>query len=309
MTEQNPNPVVVAIGHDPMDAALTYAAGEASRAGCGVHLVHVVHPVVQGPDSALMDSVDVESTGRLVIELAAERVRDLVSGAVPVTVELTRGAVVSTIVAAGATARLIVLQRRPLSRVMRVVTRSVSSGVAAHSRVPVVSVPDKWSPSHASGDVPLVTVGIDVPDRSEHILRMAAQAARSRGGCLRVLHAWGSPGGYDDMFVSSTEDAEWSSRARSEIQEVLDGMEDIADIPVTIEVDHARPGDALLEAGRTSELLVVGRHDPLVPIGSHLGPVARAVIGDATCPVLLADPHAARRWTSRRDRAETTQPV
>ena len=43
MTEQNPHPVVVAVGHDPIDAALAFAAGEAVRAGCGLHLVHVVH--------------------------------------------------------------------------------------------------------------------------------------------------------------------------------------------------------------------------------------------------------------------------
>ena len=43
MTEQNPNPVVVAVGHDPIDAALAFAAGEAARAGCGLHLVHAVH--------------------------------------------------------------------------------------------------------------------------------------------------------------------------------------------------------------------------------------------------------------------------
>ena len=29
MTEQNPNPVVVAVGHDPIDEALAFAAGEA----------------------------------------------------------------------------------------------------------------------------------------------------------------------------------------------------------------------------------------------------------------------------------------
>ena len=52
---------------------------------------------------------------------------------------------------------------------------------------------------------------------------------------------------------------------------------------------------------RTSHLLVLGRHDPAIPIGSHLGPVARAVLRDAACPVLLADPRPrTHRPTHRR---------
>ena len=43
MTELNPTPIVVGVGHDPIEAALTVAADEAVRVGCGVHLVHVVH--------------------------------------------------------------------------------------------------------------------------------------------------------------------------------------------------------------------------------------------------------------------------
>ena len=309
MTENNPHPVVVAVGHDPMDAALTFAAGEALRAGCGLHLLHVVHNIAEGPEMVLVDSVDLERAGRLALDGAVERVRDLVPDDMPVTSQLVWGGVVTSIVEYGAAARLIVLQRRPLSRMMRVVTRSVSSGVAAHSRVPVVSVPARWSPIRSSGDVPTVTVGVDVPDRSEHILRMAAQAAARRGARLRVLHTWSFPGAYDDIILSRTEDAEWAARATAEMQTALGAIADDLDgVSSTIDARHALPGDALIDAGRTSDLLVVGRHDPLVPIGSHLGPVARAVLRDATCPVLLADPRPARRRrTSHRDRAGAAQ--
>jgi nucleotide-binding universal stress UspA family protein len=308
MSEQSPRPVVVAVGHDPLDAALGYAAGEAARAGCGLHLVHVVHPVALGPETALMDSVDFERTGRLALEGALERARDLVPATVPVTSELVWGGVVSSIVDIGATARLIVLQRRPLSRMMRVVTRSVSSGVAARSRVSVVSVPAGWSPIRSSGAVPTVTVGVDVPERSEHLLRVAAQAATGRGASLRVLHTWAFPGAYDDIMISRTEDGEWATRATAEIQATLDRMgDDLVGVRVTIDARHGFAGDALIDAGRTSDLLVVGRHDPLIPIGSHLGPVARAVLREATCPVLLADPVATRHRSGRHDRADTVR--
>jgi nucleotide-binding universal stress UspA family protein len=61
-----------------------------------------------------------------------------------------------------------------------------------------------------------------------------------------------------------------------------------------VQVVHGRAAEALVEASADAELLVIGRHDPLVPIGSHVGPVARAVLREATCPVLLASPRPHR---------------
>ena len=182
MNEQNPNPVVVAVGHDPIDAALAFAAGEAGRAGCGLHLVHVVHHVAQGPEMTLVGATDVERLGRQTLDAALERARDLVEG-IPVTAELRIGGVVPTLVDMAKDARMIVLERRDLSSMMRVVTRSVSSGVAARARVPVVSVPTHWSSASTHGDFPTVTVGIDVPERAEPVLRAAARRGQEPGRC------------------------------------------------------------------------------------------------------------------------------
>jgi nucleotide-binding universal stress UspA family protein len=114
-----------------------------------------------------------------------------------------------------------------------------------------------------------------------------------------VLHTWWFPSVYDDIITSRVENDAWAERAREEVQHVVAGLGDVVrGVPVEIEARHAHPADALLDAGRGSTLLVVGRHDPLVPFGSHLGPVARAVLRDAGCPVLLANPtdsHGNRR--------------
>lgn len=98
----------------------------------------------------------------------------------PVIAELGWEPVVPGIIAAGSEARMIVLQRRTLSRVVRVLTRSVSSGVAAHARVPVVSVPAGWQTSSFVGETPTVAVGLDVVESSEGILRVALGVARER---------------------------------------------------------------------------------------------------------------------------------
>jgi nucleotide-binding universal stress UspA family protein len=288
MTEQNPNPVVVAVGSEPVDAALQYGVAEAQREGCGVHLVHVVHVVATGPETVLVDATDAERIGRETLEEALEKARDLAPDEVAVTGQVFHGAPVPALVSAVPDARLIVLQRRSMSRIMRIFTRSVSSGVAARAHVPVTSVPDGWSPADPATEQ-VVTVGVDDPERSGPILAAAVASARSRGAELRVLHTWWYPGVYDDIITRRTEDDEWAERARLELQAALDKI-GTDGVKVTIDARHAFPADALVEASHHSELLVVGRHDPLVPFGSHLGPVSRAVLHAAVCPVMLADP-------------------
>jgi hypothetical protein len=51
-------------------------------------------------------------------------------------------------------------------------------------------------------------------------------------------------------------------------------------VPITVDVRHAPPTRALLDASSESLLLVLGRRHHRLPIGSHLGPVARAVLRD-----------------------------
>jgi nucleotide-binding universal stress UspA family protein len=146
MTEQNPKPVVVAVGNDPFDGALEYAIAEAVRVGCGIHLVHAVHVVPSGPELMLIDLADVARIGRGTLQAAAERALDLLPEGVPLTTQLVEGPVVSSIVEASTDARMVVLEHRDLGRLMKVVTRSVSNGVAARAHVPVVSVPAGWRP-------------------------------------------------------------------------------------------------------------------------------------------------------------------
>lgn len=287
MTEQEPNPVVVAVGYEPCHAALAYAASEAGRAGCGLHVVHVVHVLATGPEMPLLDATDVERIGRQALGAALEHVRPLVPEGTVVTGEVLHGAPVPAIVSAATDARVIVLQRRALSRLMRVVTRSVSSGVAARARVPVVSVPSNWArgPERPA----MVTVGVEDPHRAGPLLAAGLEAARARSAVLRILHTWWYPGVFDDIVTRRTEGDQWAERARSEIQAVLDEL-DATGVEVWIDARHGWPADALVAASRDSDLLVVGRHDPLVPIGSHLGPVARAVLREAASPVELVDP-------------------
>ena len=146
MTESNPNPVVVAVGDDSIDAALVFAAGEATRAGCGIHLLHVVHLFVSGTDPVFIEETDQERMGRESLNAALKRARDLAGPDTELSSDLVLGRVVPTVVEESKDARMIVLEHRDLSSARRLVTRSVAGGVAAHARVPVVSVPAGTSP-------------------------------------------------------------------------------------------------------------------------------------------------------------------
>ena len=182
-------PVVVAVGPDDCRAAVRYGAEQALRAGAPLHLVHAVPVVPQGPDTVLITAEGVEKFGRESLALAAEQAEDVVHGLVPVVEVLHKGAPVPVLVRAAKQARLVVLEHRHLSRLARLVNRTIAGGVAAHTRVPVVAVPTAWRPP---GGDPVVVVGVDVPERSAAVLAAASAEARVRGASLRVVHGQGA---------------------------------------------------------------------------------------------------------------------
>jgi nucleotide-binding universal stress UspA family protein len=285
-------PIVVAVGPEEVDAALAFAAEEAIRAGCGLHLVHAVHVEPTGPENVLLVDGDVDAWGREVLEAAVKRAEDLVDGAVPVTHELRRGSPVQVLVDVGRTARMVVLEHRHLSRLSRIVNRTVAGGVAAHLRVPVVAVPSGWTRPAGS---PVVLAGVDVPERSAEVLSAAVAKARARGASLRVVHSGAMPVQHGGAGIDPSVHAQWTDRSLAEVRAALD---ELGDESVAMEADVVvHPGraiEAILGACKDAELLVIGRHDPLVPVGSHIGPVARAVLRESCCPVLLASPRAHR---------------
>lgn len=289
--------IVVGVGPEEVGSALAYAATEAVRIGCGIHLVHAVHVAGGGPEMAAL-LVDVEQWGRAVLVAAVARTEELVGGAVPVTSALVHGSPVAVLVEAGGSARLVVLEHRHLSRLSRVVNRTVAGGVAAHLRVPVVAVPSGWS-THTR-DRGVVVAGVDEPARSEEVLRAAVDEAQARGATLRAVHAWPLSGAYEDLVAEWEEPERWEARARAEVRAALDALDQgsvAAEAEVVVRAGRA--AETLLLEAKDADLLVIGRHDPLVPIGSHIGPVARAVLREATCPVLLASPRLSARAATR----------
>ncbi|GAA4701963.1 universal stress protein [Nocardioides conyzicola] len=285
-----PRPVVVAVGRRGSGAALEYAALECLRRGVGLHVVHAAGPG-EGDEERMRD-------GAAVVAAALDGVADLLPARVPVTSTLALSAAVPAVVAAATEAPLVVVGRCPESRWTHPYVRSVTGGVAARVPSPVVSVPDDWP-----GGTPRVVVGVDDPEDSAEVLLEAFAAACALGARLTVVSTWWRAPGTGDRALSQVEDRARSEHLSDAIERALADLRPAYDdVPVEVQVRNARPGEALIETSAGAALCVLGRHDPLLPVGSRLGPVARSVLREASCPVLLAAPRHAHRVHSQQAR-------
>lgn len=277
--------VVLAVGGDGYDAALAFAVAEARRSGRPLHLVHVLE-LPAGEAYAGVYGGMLEAAQTTLAE-ATERAEELVAGDVPVTGELfDNGWVVDDLVRRTHGASLLVLQHRTMGRIKRAFVGSMVHSVAGRSAVPVVSVPEGWEPAEAAHRG--ITAAVQDPVEATALLEVAFEEARTRGADLQVLHAWWLASGYDAVVVDQTLRSEWNERSRAELAPVLAPLKaEYPEVTVTVEVRHAPPVEALLDAAEQSDLLVLGRRHHLLPFGSHLGPVTRGTIDHAVCPVLI----------------------
>lgn len=279
------NAIVVAVGADGVDSALAFALDEARRTERPVHLVHVLQ-LSAGEAYAGVYAGAVEGA-EAILDKALEQAAVLAANEVPVTGELVdRGWVVGDLTHGTEDAALLVLQHRALGRVHRMFAGSVATSVAGRAQVPVVSVPAGWAPDSTRPAV--VTAAVQDPVEAPALLRIAFEEARARKASLVVLHAWWLASGDDAIVVDPAFGYEWSSRSRHEIEPALEDLRrEFPFVDVTVTVRHAPPVKAVLEAAEGSDLVVLGRRHHLLPIGSHLGPVARGVLAHSACPVLV----------------------
>jgi nucleotide-binding universal stress UspA family protein len=220
-----------------------------------------------------------------ITDAAVERARALTDGQVVVTSErLDQSSPTTSLVKSADRASQIVLQHRHLSPGRRLFTNSTVSGVAARAHVPVVVVPAGWQP--ATSPQP-VTAGIQDPLEAAAVLRPAYAEAKLRGTDLVILHVWWLNSGYD--AVDDDYRRQRAAEFERSLAPVIEAMSDEwPDVHATVEVVHAPSAEALLDRAERSDLLVIGRRHHLLPFGSHLGPVARAVLHHSGCPVLVA---------------------
>ncbi|UMG94866.1 universal stress protein [Nocardioides sp. TF02-7] len=133
----------------------------------------------------------------------------------------------------------------------------------------------------------MVAVGLRDPGHADALLGVAFAAAAARGSSLRVVHAWALPNPYADAVELRTHGPVWDEAARTMAAGVLEEWRRAYPmVPVTVEVVHDDPAQALVKASADADLLVVLRRK-LPVLGPHLGRVGRAVLRSAACPVAV----------------------
>ncbi|GAA1016532.1 universal stress protein [Acrocarpospora pleiomorpha] len=153
---------------------------------------------------------------------------------------------------------------------------SVAYGVAGHAACDVVVVRKRQSPAR-----PEIVVGVDGSGAQPAVLEFAFKEAALRGAGLRAVLAWD----WHDLIRPDAGEPEGSRRV---LAEVLAGWRETSpDVPVSMDVVHGHPVDALRHAADGADLLVVGSHGHGVLAGMLLGSVSQAMLHHAPCPVAV----------------------
>ena len=276
--------MLVAVGDsDVRSAALAYAADVALREGRALRLVHVSPPSgARHPEMMLLDVEAAAIVGHNLLNSAEARVHALTDGTIDVEALTRRGPVVDILVDLARDAERVVLQHRRQSRLRRVLTGSIAAGVAGRSTVPVVSVPEYWS--SWTLDQPHLTAGMRTDSRNDALLDRAFAVASACHGTLTALSAWAWPAPYDKVSGDPSAVRTWTSHVGDLLSERLAPWRvAYPSLDIRIDVRHMRPADALVAATRHSDLLLLGRgHQDGY---GQLGPLTRALILEALCPV------------------------
>ncbi|MGW0705903.1 universal stress protein [Streptomyces sp. NPDC002643] len=297
-------------------AAAEWAAREARLLGLPLRLVHVWEPVpvpiAQAPllgvetqahwtERSEMGVPPAEGWGRIPRE-AAEGIR-LRHPGLDVTTEQLSGRPADVLAHAAKDAELLVLGSRGMSGIGGFMVGSVGLATVAHAERPVVLVragaqaADEHEmdpagiPSAAAPFRPVV-LGLDIESPNEELIEFAFAAAARRATSLRVVHGWTPPPYY--AYGLAADLKLHGALARRETVALTEFLhpwrEKHPDVEVTEESHYGTPGNHLVDASREASLVVVGRRIRRNPFGTHIGPVAHAVLHHSAAPVAVV-PH------------------
>jgi nucleotide-binding universal stress UspA family protein len=254
-------------------SAVAWAGAEAARRGVGLHLVQVL------PASGASETDAEAVRARALLHRAMGAVGTAVPD-VAVSIATVEGHVGPALVSYAAAAPLLVVGSHgrsiPLSA-----GRAVSH-ITAHARCPVVVVPPKWAGAWPSTPSPRpVVVGVDGSDEGERALVFAAESAHRLGVDLialtagdrgRVMQADGSRRGLIGAHLADC-------RARR------------PGLSIGTRLVGDKPAEALLDAARQAQLVVVGSRGCGAAANALLGSTSQALLRDGPCAVAVLSPH------------------
>jgi nucleotide-binding universal stress UspA family protein len=290
----SPSYVVVAVdGTADGRRAIRFGAAEAVRRGTGLRLVHVQAQTM--PVAPMLPGVPVETLhdiGAGVVKDAEQEARRCGWDEPELDVVLSNGPRRRAILEHTADAACVVVGRRG-SSLDHLRTGSTTASLAAHSDVPVISVPESWDPGEEHRRV---VAGVDVcaGEGERGIVWAAIAEGLRRHASVEVMHAWRPTGAYDAVIGARVLQDEWRARTDQQLVEQVSSVAASKDVAWRVSAQYTRPILALHRASERADLLVVGRHGHESAVRPFLGATARATVRVASCPVMVVPTGPAR---------------
>jgi nucleotide-binding universal stress UspA family protein len=281
MNSTNTRPVVVGVDGEPGSAgALRFAVAEARRRRAPLQLVHVVPTFLSlGPAIPLSD---LHRIGLEVIDKASETVRGLHPD-LELTSVIAHGDRSAGLVAASEDAQLVVVGRETRRGLDRVLTGTVTAGVAARSSCDVVVVPSFWVDRGPRGRV---VVGLKTRYNAHELLAQAFAEASARDAVLVVVTAWQVADPYFDRVEARAHTPEWEEEGRKVVTEIsADWRTVYPDVSMDTRIVHGPAARVLLDASEGSDLLVISRRRLALPPFGRLGAVGHDLLRLSDVPV------------------------
>lgn len=272
-------------------AAVDVAAREARLRDAGLRVVHAfLWPATHVPLGAWPLGPPEGGVRNMVEHLVAEAVERARAAEPEVDVShvVVTGEPLTVLEAQSRAAELVVVGSRGMGGFVGLLVGSTAVHLVAHGRCPVLVVREQPSP-----DGPIV-LGVDGSRAGEQAVDFAFAEAALRGAGLVALHAWTTwnaplPPPREPSMPYANPPGELAAEEERLLSEALAGhRERYPDVTVKHEVVHGRTREALIEASRSAQLVVVGARGRDGFAGLLLGSVSQALLHHAHCPVVVA---------------------
>ncbi|MFD3730117.1 universal stress protein [Streptomyces sp. NPDC058632] len=271
-------------------AAVGAAAEEARRRGAGLRVVHAfLWPAMHVPLGASPLGPPEGGLRTMVEKLVAEAVAHAKSVAPDVEISgaVVTGEPLTVLEAQSPDAELVVVGSRGMGGFVGLLVGSTAVHLASHGQCPVLAVRET-----GAADGP-VLVGVDGSTAGAKAIDFAFAEASLRGAELVALHSWTSwnapaPAPQDEKAPYASRPGELGAAEERLLSEALSGQQErYPGVKVRHKVVHGGTREALIEASRTAQLLVVGARGRGGFSGLLLGSVSQAMLHHAHCPVAV----------------------